>query len=230
MKISAVIRPAFALFAMATSTASLAEHSWSDAESGREYVLLDQPMTWRDAYASCVERGFALYDSRNVSDAEAKALLSSELMTDLSWVTHFPGTTQEMKVATLWQTAEEMIISGGSDLAARTLMIQKKRNMTSSAFEWRNEDEFQASAICMAIPAFWQRCSMELKCTYDRGTAQEYSWRYLLADYGGGEGDVMRNIIRRTQEAPFSISEGACVARTESARCLRVIPSWSIPQ
>lgn len=214
------------LIAVSWAGHAFAERTWADAETGREYVLLDGEVTWNEAMSACTERGYALYDARNVTDGEAKALIASELLSAVPWETHFAGSTQEMKVATIWQTAEEMIIATGGSFGARMLLIQKKRAMTSTAYEWRNEDEHQASAICMSVPGFWYRCSMEVKCTYDRG-ANEYSWRYLLADYGGGEGDVMRNIMRRTQEAPFAISEGSCVPRTESAHCLRVMPEWS---
>lgn len=200
------------------------ERSWSDAQTGREYILLDGAMTWNQADRTCNQRGYALFDVRHVTSDEQKSFLASDLMTHFGWTSFFPGTSQEMQVATVWQSAEEMIIAAGSDFGARVMMVQKKRGQTSMAAEWRTEDQDTAGAVCMSVPGFWYRCSMEVKCTYDRG-AHEYSWRYKLADFGSSEGEAMRMIIQRTQEAPFSISEGACVAQTESSYCLRTLPA-----
>src|SRR6476619_5398159 len=91
-----------ALIAAAFSAGS----NWKDAKSGREYLLLDDEVTWNDADRLCNSHGYALFDLRYVTDDERKDLLANPALEKLGWETLYAGTSRETQLAHLWQGSQ----------------------------------------------------------------------------------------------------------------------------
>ena len=191
--------------------------SWTDAKSGREYLLLDEELTNYQAETACESRGFALFDLRYVTDDERSELLVSPALEKLGWEKLYAGTSRETRVTKIWQGAQHGIM----DTGYTQVILQKRGDKTTTTLEWHGEED-TGRAICMATESFWYFCNVHWKCTYKTGSS-EYSMTSTYGDYGTSENDAMRRIVERTQD-PIASGDGKCVIDAESRICRRLLP------
>ncbi len=206
-----------------SSVGHAAERAWADAKSGREFVLLDGQLSFNDAERECLKRGMVVSDQRYLNDDERKQFFKADAISALDWETQFAGTRRDVQLGRLWQSAG--LNSVISETGYTTLTLLKKGGELSLTQEFKNGSTERANAVCMAVPAFWFYCNMELRCSPD-GTATGFAWRYKFHDYGPSQNEAVRQIVERSQEPRWSVSTQKCVLQTESMHCLRVHPKF----
>lgn len=205
----------------AVATQALGDTTWSDAKSGREYLLIEEPVTWNEAVHHCNSEGYALADLRYIDDEERKDFLAASSLDKLSWERHYVGTSRESATASFWQASQQA--TAGLDFGSTQVVLNRRASRTATTEQWASAENDRAQAICMTVDAFWYRCSIHNICTI-KDTRGEYHIHTIFADFGASETEALRRIASRAEEPAVS-GDATCHLDMASQICRRVLPN-----
>ncbi len=200
------------------SSIANAQRSWRDAESGREYLLIESQNKWFEQEKVCAEKGMVTMDLRFLTDSERTNLLKSPELEHLHWENQVGNTQMNL----LWQSAD---IGTYGNIYSSVLVTLKKNDKVFHTVEWKNSQEAQANTICMSVPGFWFFCNVTHRCEMGSagGSSKEY-FTTTFGDYGSTQNEAIKRAVERTQDPKYSVSEGKCSILTERTICYRTLP------